>query len=106
METTGVESQKKIPLFRKLTSGRQLTDEAMTRHSVIQMIKGYAKKTGLSETICCHTFRVTGITDALINGATLEKVQNLACHVDIRTTMKYDRRDKIVRRKVVERIQI
>ena len=69
------------------------------------MVKRYAQKVGLPD-ICSHTFRGTGITIALENGSTLEEAQRLANHADIRTTMLYDRRDKTVKRGVVERIVI
>ena len=72
----------------------------------VQMVKRYAQQAGLPESICCHTFRGTGITIALEHGATLEEAQRLANHSDIRTTMLYDRRDKTVKRGVVERIVI
>lgn len=70
------------------------------------MVKRYAKQAGLPDSICCHTFRGTGITIALEHGATLEEAQRLASHSGIRTTMLYDRRDKTVKRGVVERIVI
>lgn len=88
-----------------LTRGCALTDDAMTRHAAVQMVKRYAEKVGLPD-ICCHTFRGTGITIALENGSTLEEAQRLANHADIRTTMLYDRRDRTVKRVVVECIVI
>jgi integrase/recombinase XerD len=102
----GFQGAAKKPLFRSFTRGRELTDEAMTRHAAVQMVKRYARQAGLPESICCHTFRGTGITIALEHGATLEEAQRLANHADIRTTMLYDRRDKTVKRGVVERIVI
>ena len=102
---TGIQGAPKKPLFRQFTRGRVLTDEPMSRHAATQMVKRYAEKLGLPN-ICCHTFRGTGITIALENGSTLEEAQRLANHADIRTTMLYDRRDKIVKRGVVERIVI
>jgi integrase/recombinase XerD len=100
----GLQGAPKKPLFRQFTRGRVLTDEAMTRHAAIQMVKRYAQQVGLPASICCHTFRGTGITIALENGSTLEEAQRLANHADIRTTLLYDRRDKTVKRGVVERI--
>jgi len=100
----GLQKAPKKPLFRGFTRGRELTEEAMTRHAAVQMVKRYAQQAGLPESICCHTFRGTGITIALEHGATLEEAQRLANHSDIRTTMLYDRRDKTVKRGVVERI--
>ena len=43
----------------------------MTRHDVLRMIKRRAKAAGLSERVCCHTFRATGITAYLDNGGTI-----------------------------------
>lgn len=106
IDAIGIGAEKKKPLFRKFTRARELTDEPMTRHAATQMIKRYAIKAGLPESICCHTFRGTGITIALENGSILEEAQRLANHADIRTTMLYDRRDKTVKRGVVERIVI
>ena len=77
----------------------------MTRHATVQMVKRYAQQAGLPG-ICCHTSCRTGMTSALENGSTLEEAQRLANHADIRTTMLYDRRDKTVKRGVVERIII
>jgi integrase/recombinase XerD len=102
----GLQGAPKKPLFRQFTRGRVLTDEPMTRHAAVQMVKRYARLAELPESICCHTFRGTGITIALENGSTLEEAQRLANHADIRTTMLYDRRDKTVKRGVVERIVI
>lgn len=102
----GLQGAAKKPLFRGFTRGRELTEEAMTRHAAVNMVKRYAQQAGLPASICCHTFRGTGITIALENGSTLEEAQRLANHSDIRTTMLYDRRDKTVKRGVVERIII
>jgi integrase len=55
------------------------------------MIKRRAKAAGLSERICCHTFRATGITAYLENGGTIEKAQAIAAHESPRTTKLYDR---------------
>jgi integrase/recombinase XerD len=102
----GLQQVPKKPLFRHFTPAQVMTDEALTRHAAVQMVKRYAQQAGLPASICCHTFRGTGITIALENGSTLEEAQRLANHADIRTTMLYDRRDKTVKRGVVERIII
>ena len=106
MAAASIGNEKKHPLFRAFTKARVMTDAPMTRHAVLQMIKRQAKQAELPDTISCHTFRGTGITEALTNGATLEEAQRLANHADIRTTMLYDRRDKTVKLGVVERIVI
>jgi site-specific recombinase XerD len=104
MAAAGIQGAPKKPLFRAFSRARVLTEEPMTRYAAVQMVKRSARQAGLPESICCHTFRGTGITIALAHGATLEEAQRLANHADIRTTMLYDRRDKTVKRGVVERI--
>ena len=104
-DSTDIQGVPKRLLFRRFTRCRVLTNEPMPRHAATQMVKRYAEKVGLPD-ICCHTFRGTGITIALENGSTLEEAQRLANHADIRTTMLYDRRDRTVKRGVVERIVI
>ena len=67
---------KKSPLFRS-ARGRtdELTESAMSRVDAWRMIRRRARDAGLSEDICCHTFRATGITAYLDNGGTLENAQ-------------------------------
>jgi len=54
------------------------------------MIKRRAKQAGLSEEVCCYTFRATGITNYLQNGGTIESAQ-IAAHESTRTTQLYNR---------------
>jgi integrase/recombinase XerD len=53
-----------------------------------------------------HSLRVTTITDLLTQGVALEDVQFLAGHADPRTTRLYDRRDRRIKRNIVERISV
>jgi integrase/recombinase XerD len=55
------------------------------------MVKRRAKAAGLSERVCCHTFRATGITAFRENGGTIEHAQQIAAHASPKTTMLYDR---------------
>jgi integrase/recombinase XerD len=55
------------------------------------MIKRRAKAAALPYSICCHTFRATGITTYLENGSTLEHAQIIGDHESPRTTKLYDR---------------
>ena len=61
---------------------------------------------GLSERICCHTFRATGITAYLKNGGTLENAAAMANHASTRTTQLYDRRSDQVSLDEIERVRI
>jgi site-specific recombinase XerD len=47
---------------------------------VLYIIKRRAKDAGLPYSTCGHTFRATGITAYLQNGATLEHAQQIAAH--------------------------
>lgn len=70
------------------------------------MIKRGGKAAEMSELICCHTFRATGITVYLQNGGTLEKARQIACHESARTTRLYDRTQDQISLDEVERIVI
>jgi len=98
---------KKSPLFRS-ARGRTdgLTENAMSRIHVWQMIQRRAREGGLNGDICCHTFRATGITAYLDNGGTLENAQLMAAHESPRTTKLYDRTGDEITLDEVERIAI
>ena len=70
------------------------------------MIKRRARAAGLPDTICCHTFRATGITAYLLNGGTLEKAQQIAAHESASTTKLYDRTPDRVSMNEIDKIQI
>ena len=75
LDAAGIAGQKKTPLFRSIDTHRKLTDRPMDRNDALRMIKRRAKAAGLSEDICCHTFRATGITAYLEGGGTIEHAQ-------------------------------
>jgi len=66
----------------------------------------FAVDAGLSPTLCCHTFRATGITAYLQNGRSLEHAQKIAAYESARTTKLYDRRGDQVSLDEIERIII
>ena len=70
------------------------------------MIKRRAKAAGLSEAVCCHTFRATGITAYLENGGTIEHAQQIANHESPKTTKLYDRTGDSIDLDEIERIRI
>ena len=70
------------------------------------MIKRRAKAAGLSEAICYHTFRATGITAYLENGGTIEHAQQIANHESPETTKLYDRTSDQITLDEIERIVI
>jgi len=54
---------KTTPQFlTALSKTGSLSTNRLSRNDALRMIKRRAKKAGLSDRICCHTFRATGIT--------------------------------------------
>lgn len=107
IEAAGIADEKKGPLFRSAAGKtKTLTDRPLSRLNALHMVKRRAKDAGLSEHICCHTFRATGITAYLENGGTLENAQAIAAHESARTTKLYDRTGDEITLDEVERIAI
>jgi site-specific recombinase XerD len=71
----GIANQRGTPLFRSLSRRRTLTDRRLHRLEVLAMVKRRSRRAGLSPTVCCHSFRATGITAYLLNGGTLDDDQ-------------------------------
>ena len=72
IQAAGIATAKKTPLFRAaIGKTKQLSDRALSRKSVFDMIQRRAKDVGISTSICCHTFRATGITAFIENGGTV-----------------------------------
>ena len=82
-----------------------ITERRFSRHDAYQMIQRRARDAGIATRIGCHTFRATGITAYLEDGA-LEKAQMMAAHENHRTTKLYDRTNDQVTLDEVERIAI
>jgi integrase/recombinase XerD len=107
LEVAGITTDKKGALFRStVVKTRRLTADAMHRVDVFRMIKRRAKAAGVSELICCHTFRAMGIMVYLQSGGTLEKARQIAAHESARTTKLYDRTSDQISLDEVERIAI
>lgn len=84
------------PLFRPVGKDRKtLIRKHLTRSTILAIVKKYARKAGIATSrlgargVGVHSLRKTAITNALQNGAPMEKVQQLAGHCDIRTTQLY-----------------
>lgn len=106
VETAGIASERKTPLFRTVSRERQITHRRMHRADVLRMVKRRALQAGLPVRIGCHTFRATGITAYLENGGSLEHAQRIAAHESVRSTKLYDRTSDAVSLDEIERIQI
>jgi site-specific recombinase XerD len=70
--------------------------ESLRRHldadMIDRIVRTYSRTIGLKDGFSAHSMRVTFITRALDNGASLEEVQRAAGHADASTTKLYDRR--------------
>jgi integrase/recombinase XerD len=92
------------PLFQTMNRRGQPTGHRMHRLEALAMIKRRACQIGLPASICCHTFRATGITCYLLRGGSLEHAQRLAAHESPRTTKLYDRTSDQLSLDEIERI--
>jgi site-specific recombinase XerD len=97
---------RSMPLFRATASSGELVSRSMSRAEAYWMVRRRAQACGLHRSICCHSFRATGITIYLNNGGTLENAQAMAGHRRLQTTKLYDRRSDAVTLTEVERIRI
>lgn len=107
LAVAGVAADKKGPLFRSVAgrSGR-LTASPLDERCALYMVKRRALAAGLSERICNHTFRATGITAFRHNGGSLEKAAQIAAHESTDTTKLYDRSADTLTLDEIERIVI
>jgi site-specific recombinase XerD len=106
LKAVGIGQEKRSPLFRTIDRSGRVTERGMSRNDSLRMIKRRAKSAGLSEKVCCHTFRATGITAYLENGGTIENAQAIAAHESPRTTKLYDRTSDEITLDEIERIVI
>lgn len=106
IEAAGIAGEKKTPLFRTIDRHRTLSPRQLDPRNALDMIKRRANAVGLPATICCHTFRATGITAYLENGGTIENAQAIANHESPKTTKLYDRTSDQITLDEVERIVI
>ncbi len=107
LEAAGIRGDGKTPLFRSSRGrSRVLTERAFSERDALAMIKRRAKEAGLPATLCCHSFRATGITAYLEKGGVIENAQAIAAHESPRTTKLYDRRSDSINLTEIERISL
>ena len=109
-----IHAKKDMPLFLRMDRKRKLRkkwdkspDEIrLDRREALAMVKRRAKRAGLPDDLCNHTFRGTGITTYLKNGGDRSKAAQIAGHASEKTTALYDRRNQEVERSEIERVII
>jgi integrase/recombinase XerD len=98
---------KDTPIFQSaLKRQRKLSGRAIHVNDICRMMKRRLKDFGMSEIYSPHSFRVTTLTDLFEQGVPDGDVQHLAGHADPRTTRLYDRRERKIKRNIVERISV
>jgi integrase len=92
----GILGDLDCPLFRPLARNRKtLLRQRLPRTMIWRVVKRYAREAGIAliasadEEVGAHALCKTAITNALEHGATIEQVQQLAGHADIRATQLY-----------------
>lgn len=101
------QSSPELPLFRSIQGRKEvLTTAGIAGSDICRIVKRRIQQAGLSARLSPHSFRVLAITNLLLNGKSIESVQNLAGHADIRTTKLYDRRPNGITRDLVESISV
>lgn len=96
MDEAGIRQDLDGPLFRPVAKDRTtFLRKFLDRSAIWEVVKRHARNAGLDPDrvgrrgIGVHSLRKTAITNALENGAPIQKVQQLAGHADIRTTQLY-----------------
>lgn len=88
LEARGGSPAPNEPLFA--SAAHRNTGERMTTRSISRIVKNALKAAGLeSERLTAHSLRHTAATLAMINGASLQEVQQLLGHKNINITMVY-----------------
>lgn len=77
-------------VFRRIDRHGNLGENAITGRSIARIIKRYALKAGLDPTkYSAHSLRRGGITNALMNGVSIETTSKRSNHSDINVFMGY-----------------
>src|SRR5690606_29963897 len=74
---------KSGPVFRTVTSRGKVGKEAITGHTVANVVKRYAGRAGLSAAdFSGHSLRAGFVTSAADRGADLNRIMDVSRHVD------------------------
>ena len=88
LKARGGEPAPNEPLFA--SAAHRNSGERMTTRSISRIVKNALKAAGLeSDRLTAHSLRHTAATLAMINGASLQEVQQLLGHKNINITMVY-----------------
>ncbi len=101
------DAPKDTPLFQSaLKKQRRLSGKKIHVNDICRMMKCRLKDFALPLLYSPHSFRVTTITDLLEQNVPREDVQHLAGHADPRTTNLYDRRERKIKKNIVDKSSV
>jgi integrase/recombinase XerD len=101
------DTAKDTPLFQSaVKKKRRLSGKAIHVNDICRMMKRRLKDFAMPLLYSPHSFRVTTITDLLEQNVPREDVQHLAGHADPRTTNLYDRRERKIKKNIVDKISV
>lgn len=90
IDASGIKSG---PIFRAVSRSDKLAEDAVTGHTVANVVKRYAKAAGLDvDMFSGHSLRAGFVTSAADRGADLNRIMDVSRHVDPRTVRTYIRR--------------
>jgi len=95
LDAGALAGRKGVPLFPTLDRKRCLTEVRLSAREALAMIKRRARKAGIGDRICCHTFRATGITAYLRNGGTIDMNQPYYLHRQIYPGLRFRRESPV-----------
>ena len=90
--------ERSRPSFQKDPSDRHVfltyRGKSFTRKGIWKLIRGYAKRSGITKTVSPHTLRHSFASHLLANDAPLRVIQEMLGHADIATTQIYTHVDQ------------
>lgn len=102
----GPVQKRNLLLFRRATRTKALSRRPLSRTSALRMVRPRGEATSLSPSrVCFYTLQGTGITSYLKNGGRLEVAQYIAGYSDASTTKLCDRRQELVTKEEIDKIE-
>jgi len=86
--------------------GGKLTGRPLDRTAAWRMVRRRARAGSITQDVCNHTFRATGITAYLNAGGNLEDARIMANHSNATTTKLYDRTGDVAKAREIGRLKI
>jgi site-specific recombinase XerD len=93
----GIRGDDAGPLFLPIDKRGRAVRRRLSAHALLYVLRRRAKTAGVAA-FSPHDLRRTFISDLLDAGADLSTVQRLAGHVNVQTTVRYDRRGEQAKR--------